>query len=119
MPGDVAMERPHAGVIGLVLEHDIARSGRGAGLDELHVTTLGVGLMDDGTVPGADALGENVEIVAVEMHGVGSREFVLDDDADGTVVSEVVDVPFGVEGIRDVALVGQDEDGVTVRKKQC
>ena len=34
--------------------------------------------------------------MAVEMHGVGGCDFVVDDDADGTFVSEVVDVPLGV-----------------------
>ena len=44
--------------------------------------------------------------MAVQVHGVGGAEFVLDDDADGGVVAEVVGVPLGVVGVGDVALVG-------------
>lgn len=108
----MAMERPHAGVVGVVLQHDVSRRSGGARLDELYVATLGVLLVGDGAVPGADALGEDVEIVAVQMHGVGGREFVLDDDADGGVVAEVVGVPLRVVGVGDVALVGEDEHWV-------
>ena len=57
MPRDMAMERPHAGIVREVLQHDVTWSGGGAGLDELHVSALGVGLVDDGAVPGSDALG--------------------------------------------------------------
>ena len=113
MPRNMAMERPHARIIRIVLQDDISRSGRTARLDDLHVATLRVGLMGYFAVPGADAFGEDVEIVAVEMHGVGGWEFVLDDEADGAVVAEVVDVPLGIEWIGDVALVGEDEDRVT------
>ena len=55
--------------------------------------------------------------MAVEMHGVGGRELVLDDDTDGAVGSEVVDVPLGVKGIREVALIGEDEDRVTFGRR--
>lgn len=109
VPRNVAMERPHARVVGLILQHDIAKR-----LHELHVAALGVGLVDDLAVPSADALGQDVEIVTMEMHGVGGREVVVDDDADGAVVPKVVDVPFGIEGVGEVALVGQDEDGVAL-----
>ena len=112
MPGDMAMEGPDARIIGEVLEDDVAGRGGGTPLDELDVAALGVLLVDDGAVPGADALGEDVEVVAVEVHGVGGRELVLDDDADGAVVAEVVDVPLRVEGVGDVALVCEDEDRV-------
>ena len=114
MPRDMAMERPHARIIRLVLQHDVARHAGGAALDELHVATLGVVLVGDCAVPGADALGQDVEVVAVEMHGVGGGEFVLDNDADGAVVAEVVDVPLGVVGVGEVALVGEDEDRMTL-----
>ena len=113
MPRDMAMERPHARIIRVILEHEIPRRASRAGLDNLDVATLGICLVDDCAVPGSDTLGQDVEIVAVEMHGVGGWELVLDDDADGAVGSEVVDVPLGVEGVGDVALVGEDEDRVT------
>ena len=43
---------------------------------------------------------------------MGGRELVLDDESDGRVVAEVVGVPLRVEGVGDVALVGEDEHGV-------
>ena len=112
VPRDVAVERPHARVVGDVLQHDVARGGGGARLDDLDVAALGVLLVDDGAVPGADALGQDVEVVPVQVHGVGGRELVLDDEPDGRVVPEVVGVPLRVEGVGDVALVGEDEHGV-------
>ena len=57
MPRDMAMERPHAGIVREILQHDVARCGRRAGLNELHISALRVGLVGNGTVPGADALG--------------------------------------------------------------
>ena len=111
MPRDVAMERPHAGVVRLVLQHDVTVS-----LHELHVAPLRVLLVDDGAVPGPEALGQDVEVVAVEVHGVGGGEVVVDDYPDRGVVAEVVGVPLRVEGVRDVALVGEDEHGVAGRR---
>ena len=106
MPCDVAMERPHARVICLVLEHDIPWCARCTTLHELHITTLRVGLMGDLAVPGSDALGQDVEIMAMKMHRVGGRELVLDNEPDGAVVTKVVDVPLGVVWVREVALIG-------------
>ena len=117
MPRDMAMERPHARIVRVILEHDIARRASSARLNDLHIATLGICLVNDCAVPGSDALGQDVEIVAVEMHGVGGWELVLDDDTDGAVGSEVVDVPLGVKGIRDVALIGEDEDRVTIGRR--
>ena len=117
MPSNMAMQRPHARIIRLELEHDIPRvTGRIIrGLEELDVATLRVDLLD-GAVPLADALGDDPEVVAVEVHGVGGveAEVVVDDDADGGVCAEVVDVPLGVVGVGGVALVGEGEDGVAV-----
>ena len=57
MPRDMAMEGPHARIVGEILQHDVARGGSGTGLHDLHVPALRVGLVHDGAVPGADALG--------------------------------------------------------------
>lgn len=51
MPGDVAMERPHAGIVGVVLNDQIP-----VALDLLHVAALGVGVTGDSAVPCSDAL---------------------------------------------------------------
>lgn len=115
MPRDVAMERPNARIVSIVLQHDVPGSGRRARLDELHVAALGVSLVDDGAVPSSDSFCKDVEVVAVQMHGVGGGEFVLDDQADRRVVAEIVGVPLRVVGVGDVALVGEDEHGVAGR----
>ena len=57
MPRDMAMERPHARVVGVVLQHDVPGRARRARLHNLDVATLRVRLVDDCAVPGSDALG--------------------------------------------------------------
>ncbi len=47
--------------------------------------------------------------MSLEMHGVGGWDDVLDNDADGVVVTEVVDTPLRIIGVRSVALVCEDE----------
>lgn len=69
--------------------------------------------MGDCAVPETGAFGEDVEVVAVEMHGVGGEwEEVVNDQADGRVGAEIVDVPLGVEGEGEVALLAEGEEGV-------
>ena len=101
MPRDMAMEGPCARVVGVVLQDNVARVGGRATLDELRVATLRVLCVRDLSVPAAGAFGEDVEVVAVEVHGVGGDEFVVDDEADGGVGAEVVDGPVG--GVGEVA----------------
>ena len=117
MPRNMAMQRPHARIIRLVLQHNIPGLTRRIihGLQQLHIAALRVDLLD-GAVPLAHALGDDPEIVPMKMHGVGDvvAEVVVDDDADGGVCAEVVDVPLGVVGVGGVALVGEGEDGVAV-----
>lgn len=80
MPRNVAMERPDAGIISFVLQNDVAGVSRCAWADKLHVAALGVPLVNDGAVPETVAFGKDVEVVAVEVHGVGGElEFVIDD----------------------------------------
>lgn len=94
VPRDMAMQRPHARVVGVVLDDDEAGGGPRAGLDELHVPALRVGRVHNGTVPCANAFRENVEVVSVQMHGVGGAAVVFDDDAHAVVGAEVVDIPL-------------------------
>ena len=113
MPRNMAMKRPHARIIRLVLQHHIPRLIRRIihRLQQLHIAALRIDLLD-GTVPLADALGDDPEVVPMEVHGVGDvvAEVVVEDDADGGVCAEVVDVPLGVVGVGGVALVGEGED---------
>lgn len=113
----MAMERPHTRVISVILQHDVPRRTSRSRLHELHVATLSIRLVDDFAVPSPNALCKNVEVMAVEMHGVGSGELILDDNSDGAVGTKVVDIPLRVIGVREIALVGQDKDWVTLGKQ--
>ena len=117
MPRNMAVERPHTRVVSVVLQHDIARRSSGTTLHNLHVATLGIRLVDDFAVPGPDALRKDVEVMAVQMHGVGGRELILDNNSDGAVVAEIVDIPLGVVGVGEVALVRQDKDWVALESE--
>ena len=48
--------------------------------------------------------------MTVQMHGVGGWELVLHDYPHGAVVAEIVDVPLRVVGVREIALIGKDQD---------
>lgn len=65
VPRDVAVERPHTWVVRDELNDDEARSACHRALNDLHITSLGVGLMDNFTVPRADTFSQHVEIVTV------------------------------------------------------
>lgn len=43
--------------------------------------------------------GQDEHVVAVDVHWVAYWSVVVEDDADGAVGAEVVDVPFGGEGV--------------------
>ena len=88
------MQRPHAGVVGVDLDDKIAGRVRRA-LQELHIAPLRVLRVGDRSVPGAEAFRQDPEVVAVEVHGVRERGAVADDEADGGVGAEVVNVPLG------------------------
>lgn len=105
MPRDVAVQRPHARVVGVELQHQVSGLGPHARLDELCVAALRVREID-AAVPVADALGQDPEVVAVQVHrvgGAGDEELVAKDDADGGIAAEVVDVPLRVIGVGGVA----------------
>lgn len=94
VPRDMAMQWPHTGVVGVVLDDEIRGGGLRAGLNELHVSALRVGRVHDGAVPCARTFGQNVKVMSVQMHRVGGAGVVLDDDADAVIGAEVVDVPL-------------------------
>jgi len=62
MPRYVAMEWPDARVVEINLDDEVAIR-----TDELSVTTLRVGCVDDSTVPGSNAFREHIEIMAFKM----------------------------------------------------
>lgn len=112
VPSEMAMQGPSSRVVLHELQHHEGRLD-GAGdvarvLHLVHVAALRVGGVGHGAVPLAVALGENVVVVAVEMHGVAADEAVVDEvDADVFCAGELVHVPFGLEV--GLAVLGLEE----------
>ena len=110
MPGDVAVKRPHARVVGVVLHNEVP-----VRLQQLHVPPLRIAAIDNAAaVPGAHAFVQHVHVVAVQVHGVRDRGGVFDDEAHRGRGARVVDVPLRVVGVGCVAGVGEQEDGRVV-----
>jgi hypothetical protein len=60
----------------------------------VHIATESVLRVYNSAIPGPEAFGEDVEVVAVKMHGVAADEtIVYEVDADGFVGAEIEDVP--------------------------
>lgn len=109
MPRDVAVERPHAWVVRLDLEHNVPVAPQHLGVAALRVLGVGQRL----AVPGPVAFGQDVHVVAVDVHRVNGDVEVVEDDADGALAAEVVDVVLGGEfGVGAVG--GEEEGGVVV-----
>ena len=109
MPHDMAMKRPHARIIAIVLHDHIP-----VRLQQLHVSPLRVPAVHDAAIPGAQAFAQHVHVVPVQVHRVCDGCLVFDDEADGGRVAGVVDVPFWVVGVGCVAGVCEEEDGRVV-----
>ena len=105
------MEGPGAWVIGVVLQNNVRRVRWGTTLEELGVTALRVFRVGDLAVPCPETLGEHVEVVAVQMHGMRCQELIVDYEANRGVGAEVVDGPFGVR-VGEIACIRERQDGV-------
>jgi len=83
--------------------------------DNLRITTHRVRRIHDGSpVPAAHTLGENLHIVAVDMHRMrGGKTDGSQDQAEDGGVAHVVDLALGSEVV-GVAEFGFVEDGVVV-----
>ena len=118
VPSNVAVKRPDTGIVGVVLNDQVRRHDGtvdyARGQQDLHISSLRVLDVSNSTIPLADAFSENVEVVAMKMHRVRSWDLVLHDNADRVVVTEVVDVPLRVVGIRGIAQVCQEQNWVIV-----
>ena len=66
--------------------------------------------MRDDAIPLSETFGKHVEVVAVEMHGVGSYECVIDNKTHRRVGAEVIGVPD--IWVREIARVCKGEDRV-------
>ena len=79
VPSDMTVKRPDAWVVGIELDDNVAGVGGAAAREDLHVATLRVGRVGDGSVPVSRALCQDLEVMAVEMHWVKCHKVVLDD----------------------------------------
>ena len=80
-------------------EDDVGRNGGALSrLYELDISHLRVGRVRYSSVPVPKAFSQDVEVVAVDVDGVGAEsEEVLEYDTDGRVGAEVMDIPFSWE----------------------
>lgn len=115
MYANMAMQRPHPGVISHVLDNEIGGNIWTARRHENSISSLRIIGIDNSTIPFSCADGENPEIMAVQVHGVVDGKDILDNNADGRVVPEIVDVPTGVFGIGCVAGRFEEQDWCTGR----
>ena len=111
----MTMQRPHPRIIRLELHHQMALPRRHwiPLPQHLRIATLRVIKVARAAVPDAAALGQDEEVVAVQMHGVGGVvgvDEVGHVDADVGCVIGVIDVPLGVVWVGGVATVGFEED---------
>lgn len=125
VPREMAVQGPDAGVVLAPLQHEIAGDQGGARRHDEDVAALRVGGADDGTVPFAEADGEHLRVVAVEVHGVGGVVVVVDDSADGGGVARVPCVAGGGgggrvvgQGVGEERVVEVDVEGVGAQVEQ-
>ena len=118
VPRDMAVEGPDAWVVGHVFNDDVAGCHQGTVSGDigcwhkLHISALRVLCVSlNGAVPLALALGEDPEVVAVKMHGVGDWSGVVDVKANGAIATEIVDVPLFWKA--EVTLASRNEDWCT------
>jgi hypothetical protein len=100
MPCQMAMERPDTRVVLIELQYHERRNDASGSilriLKHVHIATDSVFRVRNSAIPVPEAFGEDVKVMAVEMHGVTADETIVDEvDADGLVGAEVVDVPDG------------------------
>ena len=118
MPSAMTMQRPHPRIVRLELHHQMALAPRHRIPLPHHlcIASLQIIKVARAAIPDAAALGQDEEVVAVQMHGVGGVGGVDEIghvDADVGGGTGVVDVPLGVVGVGDVAAVGFKKDRVT------
>lgn len=85
VPDDVAVHQPSARIVSFEADDGVSGGGtRAFGASEHHGVTAGrvdeVQGRDQAVVPRSVALTQHAHVVAVQMHGVGSEELVLDDE---------------------------------------
>jgi hypothetical protein len=113
VPGEVAVERPDAGIVSDELHYNERRGSILLGLlKDLSVTAIGVAWIGDGAVPGAETfrkdlvyfllasfttLGREIPtIMTVQVHGMSNEgKVIVDDQANRAITAKIVDIPRG------------------------
>lgn len=92
----MAVHQPDTWVVGVESDNEVSGTGQHGDVAAGCVD----GLQRDGGVVGARGLGEDPEVVAVEVDGVGEADGVLDDEVHPDIgLVEVDDVLLGGEGV--------------------
>ncbi len=61
---------------------------------KLDISSLSVAGMRYATVPVAEPFGQNLEVVAMHVHGVGTGVIAFDDHAYACITAEIEHIPF-------------------------
>jgi hypothetical protein len=117
VPSNVTVERPDTGIVSNKVQNDVTLS---AGfpviwisrVNDLGVSPLGIVRTGNSSIPFSSTLSHNPKVMTVEMHWVSEGYNAVKNNADGLALSEVVDVPLRVIGIRGVAEVGEEKQRV-------
>jgi len=113
VPLDVAVEQVHARVVGLEPQHRVRLGHHHDGVAPgRYRVVLVVGERGAGPVArSGGGSAQNLEVVAVQVEGVGDKVVVVDDNVDNVAVRDDEGVHTAVDGWVGVVLAGCD-DGV-------
>ena len=110
MPGNMAVQGPHARVVGTVLKDQMS-----VRLQQLHIPPLRIFEIGNGAVPlGFGPVGQDEEIVPVEVYRVRGKAAVSKNNPHALVLARVVHIPLRVEMVGRVSRVGEQKDRVVV-----
>ena len=104
------MKRPRPWIISIKLNDQMSKRRKILRIPSLRILRS----HDRDAIPRARSVMENVEIVTVQVHGVGTAVVVVDYNADGCVGLEVYDVPFWIVRVGIILLLSKEENGVIV-----
>jgi hypothetical protein len=117
VPSNVAVEGPDTRIVSNKVQNDVTLSAGVpvvwvSSVNNLSVSPLWIFWTSNSSIPFSSTLSHNPEIMTVEMHWVSEGYNAVKDNADGLTMSEVVDVPLRVVGIRGVAEVCEEKQRV-------
>lgn len=106
LPDNMAMKWPHSRVVLHIFEDN-----KPSTLHKLRVSALRVTWICDNTIPLTEAVGQDPEIVTMQMEGMIDGNSILNrivhNEAYRTVSSKIVDAPLWIEGVRCISRPGK------------